>query len=94
MHGVPNLAGDFVQGQRLVDDVHLLQVKELVGQGPLMQHDDEAGGGMTEAGVFQEQLIIGLAVVGNDQVKGVFFQGGQGFGHRVHQGDIPQNPGV
>jgi len=88
MHGVPDLAGDFVQAQGLVDDVHLLQVKELKGQVPLVQHDDEAGGGMTETGAFQELLIVGLAVVGNDQVKVACFQGGQGFGHRVRQGAV------
>jgi hypothetical protein len=85
MHGVANFAGDFVQAQGLVDNVHLLQVKELLGLVPLMQHDDEAGGRMTEAGAFKELLIIGLTVVGDDQVKGVFFQDGQGFGHRVHE---------
>src|SRR5208337_3849602 len=83
--GVPDLAHCFIQAQGLEDDVHLLIIDQVLGLGPLLHHDEEAGAGMAGADLVQEPLVVQLLGIGDDEIVGALLQGLQCLGHGAGQ---------
>jgi len=47
-------------------------------------------GGVAVPDAFQEPLLLGQMMVGDQKIEGGLFQGLQGFGHRRHYGELLQ----